>query len=50
MLLIQTKKNNQNQLNSDKNDSNKINNALEKELLSNDEAVANENLNSEKII
>lgn len=42
------KKDNQNQFNSDKNDSNKINNALEKEFLSNDETVANENLNIEK--
>ena len=41
-------KNNQNQLNSDENDSSKINNDSEKQLLSNDEAVANGNLNNEK--
>jgi len=42
------KKNNQNQLNSDGNDSNKISNTSDKQLISNDEAVANGNLNTEK--
>lgn len=41
-------KNTQNQLNSDENDSNKINNNSEKPLFSNDEAIANENSNFEK--
>jgi hypothetical protein len=38
------KKNNQNQLNSIKNDSNKINNTSEKKLISDDEAIVNVNL------
>ncbi|UPQ80426.1 hypothetical protein M0M57_06205 [Flavobacterium azooxidireducens] len=41
-------KDNHNQLNSDENDSNKINNNSEKPLFSDDEALANENSNIEK--